>query len=98
MHRLHCRSCSPTYATALLMWSSCTRWIGSRAPPRMSPSLLSSSEPRDLLCLRNAAVQYLDINVMVDLLQNLDIGDANARLERDAYKHLVSDQRAVVAS
>ena len=38
-------------------------------------------------------------SAMADLLQNhtrsLDVGNANARLENDAYEHLVTDQRAI---
>ena len=41
------------------------------------------------------------ISAMAELLQNhtrsLDPGDANARLERDAYDHLVRDQRAIAS-
>jgi hypothetical protein len=42
------------------------------------------------------------MSAMAELLQNhtrsLDPGDANARLERDAYEHLVREQRAVASS
>ena len=42
------------------------------------------------------------MEAMAELLQNhtrsLDLDDANARLERDAYDRLVGEQRAIVAS
>jgi hypothetical protein len=42
------------------------------------------------------------IGAMAELLQNhtrsLDISDANARLERDAYEHIVEEQRAIASS
>ena len=41
-------------------------------------------------------------SAMADLLQNhtrsLDVGNANARLENDAYEHLVTDQCAIAST